>query len=378
MKLKYQICDFSKKSPSGKFFNKYSMQRILDSNDFKDRLRTHDLMGTISHKFRWDKETENKKNMQERNGYPALPHSDLMVENGTAANCCENVYIEGDSLIAELQVLDSMDLGKKIRDMIEIDKITPEVSMVVVEGDGPNNTIDILDFMGVDFTFLPALQSKLLATYSKTLDTYSKSNTYKNFMIEADEDQTRSNASEVSCYSKFLGVVDESVPAVVEDASGDMECYSIREFIRVRNRKPMQAIMMILNDVKNYIRSTKPELLEQVKGLVIEYVTSYLFKKITEVLTDKNTKFVNLNLLLGLNRFCSSQAMSEFQRVANYVLRQKISLGYLDKRSQTMLAEATSKLVGSIIDWILRGMPEDKQVIFDPSKKVEVPQSGGK
>ena len=360
MKLKYQVCDFSKKNPAGKYFNKKSMERILNSADFKERLKSHDLMGTVSHKFRWDKQGEDTKNMLERKQVPILPQSDLMVEKGIAANCCIDVYLEGDSLIADLQVLESMDLGKKIKSMIEIDKVTPEVSMVVAEGEGPNDTIDILDFYGVDFTFLPALQSKLLSTYSK-------SNSYMNFMLDSDSSDIRPNAVSVNCYSKFLGFVDE-VPELENDPElNDINCYSIREFIRVRDRKPMQALMFILNDIKNYINATKPEMLNKVKGLVMEYLTSYLFSKITQILNDPETKMVNLNLILGLNRFCSSQAMTEFQRVANLILRQKKSLGYIDKRSQELLAQATSKLIMSIFDWILKGVSDEKKEVFHPT-----------
>lgn len=363
MKLKYKVCDFSKPNPAGKLFRKEDMERILASKDFQTRMASHDLIGTISHEFRWTNELTNIKNAREKTGMPALPQSDLLMARDLAANCTENLWIEGDELFAEIQVLESQSPGKRIRKLIDEDKVYPDISMVVVETiENDKKYQGIADFLGIDFTFQPALDTQLLATYSKE-------NSYLNFMYESEVD--RKDVVEVKCYSKCLGEVNEVAPIepeVHEEPKGELECYSIREFIRVRNRKPIQALMMIITDIKNYINATKPELLIQVKDLVMEYLTSYLFKKITEILSDPETKTVNLNLVLGLNRFCDSKAMMEFQRVANLVLRQKRSMGFIDKRSQVLLAKATTDLISSILDFILKAVPEDKKEIFTGKK----------
>lgn len=343
MKLRYQLHDFSKPGSNGKFFDKESMIKVMESTSFKERLNSHDLMGTVSHKFRWDEESKSKNR-----DYIPLPSSDLLILNGLAANCTTNLEFIGDKLICEMEVL-STPLGKQIEDLYRINKIEPDVSMVVRQ-DVRGDTIKIYDFLGVDFTFDPALKTELLETYSKvrnpmnSLSTNSKGS-FKKFMAN-------SNANE------FSNLSGESMLLSEEDS--ELESYSIREFIRVRNRTPIQALLLIITDIKNYVRATKPEVLSSVRKLVIEYLTSYLFTKITEVLVSKDTKQVNLVMLFGLNRFCDSRSIMEFQRVAVLVLRERKSLGYISKRSQQLLSEATKGLVRSIFDFICRGVDSDK------------------
>jgi len=154
MKLKYKVCDFSKPNPAGKLFRKEDMERILASKDFQTRMASHDLIGTISHEFRWTNELTNIKNAREKTGMPALPQSDLLMARDLAANCTENLWIEGDELFAEIQVLESQSPGKRIRKLIDEDKVYPDISMVVVETiENDKKYQGIADFLGIDFTF---------------------------------------------------------------------------------------------------------------------------------------------------------------------------------------------------------------------------------
>ena len=347
MKLKYQLCDFDALLPNGKKMDKRSMEKILESTDFQERMRTHDMMGTISHKMRWDVEESKKKSDK-------LPQSDLLFLNGEAANCTEKLWIEDNKLICELQVLHT-GLGKRVEDTIKLDKIYPDVSMVVRQ-DIVGDTIILKDFIGVDFTFNPALQTELLGAYSKSVD--ASVNTYAKFMVNPDSDTTSILVTNSKCE-----IIED------EEKTDSLESYSLREFIRVRNRKPIQALLLIITDIKTYLRTMKVEDIKANRRLILEYLTTYLFTKITEILTDPSIKVVNLVMVLGLNRFADMAAINEFQRVANLLLRERKAMGFLSKRMQTLLTQATNKLVKSILKNLVAGLPEDKQALF-----IEMPE----
>lgn len=346
MRLKYQLCDFSARLPNGKLMDKRSMEKILESPNFQERMRTHDMMGTISHKIRWDAEESKKKSDR-------LPQSDLLFLKDEAANCVEKLWIEGDKLICELQLLHS-GLGDRVESLITKDKIYPDVSMVVRQ-DIIGDTIVLKDFIGVDFTFNPALQTELLETYSKKVDTGL--NTYTKFMVGSG---TESDKSYIETNSKCEVIGD--VP--VNEEPQNLESYSLREFIRVRNRKPIQALLLIVTDIKTYLRTMKVDDIKANRRLILEYLTSYLFTKITEILTDPSVKVVNLVMVLGLNRFCDMAAINEFQRVANLLLRERKAMGFLSKKMQVLLTQATNKLVKSILKYLVAGLPDDKQKLF--------------
>lgn len=351
MKLRYQLCDFSATLPNGKKMDKRSMEKILESPDFQGRMKTHDMMGTISHKMRWDVEESKKKSDK-------LPQSDLLFLNGEAANCTEKLWIEDDKLICELQVLHT-GLGKIVEDTIKMDKIYPDVSMVVRQ-DVVGDYIILKDFIGVDFTFNPALDTELLGVYSKQTSN-SEVNTYTKFMMNTQSDTT----SILVTNSKCEVIDDESETEKKED----LESYSLREFIRVRNRKPIQALLLIITDIKTYLRTMKVEDIKANRRLILEYLTTYLFTKITEILTDPSVKTVNLVMVLGLNRFADMASINEFQRVANLLLRERKAMGFLSKRMQTTLTMATNRLVKSILKNLVAGLPEDKQALF-----IEIPK----
>jgi len=357
MKLRYQLCDFSIPFNGKKKLDQDSMQAILDSATWKSKLISHNTMGTISHKSRWEVEKGKVDNF-------GLPQSDIMVLDGTAANCVDNLWIEGTKLYCDLQVLNTP-LGKRIEDLINLDKINPDVSMVIRYDEYPDR-IKITDFIGVDFTFDPALQTELLATFSKssTEQEHEPKNlgTYTKFMMSRSE----SKGISILCTNSTCEVIDDSKS---ETTQSELETYSLREFIRVRNRKPIQALQMIITDIKSYIGATKVEDLIKQRKLILEYLTNYLFTKISEILVDKDTKVVNLTMILGLNRFCDMKAIVEFQRICNMILRERKTMGYISKRYQQMLSKATNTLVMSILDKITKGMDESKRSIFmGPSK----------
>ena len=349
MKLRYQLCDFDAVLPNGKKMDKRSMEKILESADFQERMKTHDMMGTISHKMRWDTEESKKKSDR-------LPQSDLLFLNGEAANCTEKLWIEDNKLVCEMQVLHTP-LGDRITDLIKKDKIYPDVSMVVRQ-DIVGDVVILKDFIGVDFTFLPALQTELLEAYSKKSD--PSINTYTKFMCDQKSDDGRDS---ILVTNSKCEVIDEEIKEN-ETELEKTETYSLREFIRVRNRKPIQALLLIITDIKTYLRTMKVEDIKANRKLILEYLTTYLFTKITEILTNPSVKVVNLVMLLGLNRFADIQSINEFQRIANLLLRERKTMGFLSKRMQKLLTESTRELVNSILANLVKGLPEEKQKLF--------------
>ena len=230
MKLKYCVCDFTKPSYDGYYVDKKSVIDLMNTDNFKSKMKNQNTMGAISHKVRYD--IENSTDYATK----TIPISDFLLESGQAANYTSAMYLDGDKLIAELTVL-SNDAGSKMQKMIKEDGLRPEVSMSTeCRVDEEHKKYIITDFYGVDFTLDPALSTELIkvdfsvkreGNFSKFMKKKTEKVCFSapvlsmNFDEEAIEDETAEVANDEIVSEESPEVLDAENPSVEEVVADD-------------------------------------------------------------------------------------------------------------------------------------------------------------
>lgn len=384
MDLLYQICDFTVPSSAGKYVNKESMIKVLNSDKFKRDIENKNTVGTMSHQPREDI----AKDALHRH----LPPSDLLLKSGEAVNYTKEVYIDGDKMFAKLHLLANQK-GDELKRLIKEDDFVPLVSMSV-QADIVGDQYMVTAFNGVDFTQAPALAAKCVSIdFSAGSEAQAnEGNSYLNFMgnnsksgnltfssslldiIDTKEEVNFSKETDLEFldrnddlsdltedFSKSsvnfceIGQSDEVLSAV------EQVNFSLNEYVRMRKRKPMQVMQLMVNEVVRYINSKPLSQLEEEKDLVLEYFRSYVIKFISDKINDPRVKMINLSITLGLNRYCDRRVMQEFQLIANKVSRELSTLHAINKVTQNKFVIASNKLIYSLIQGIMSKVNDKKK-----------------
>jgi len=416
MDITYELCRFDVPSAAGKYIDKASMIRVLNSDRFKTKMENHDTVGSISHAPR----ELLVKDPQLRH----LPASDILLKDGEAVNYTKELYIEGDALIAKLHIL-STKKGKELKELIREDNFIPNVSMSV-QADIVGDRYIINGYNGTDFTFDPALKTKLVSINfsvgselnlasgeDQNLDNYKKFLGKENsnsgtLTISSDKALDVTETDDMPDENPVLNTEIYSEPSEVQGRLGDTpseigedfsfdphddlldqknfseinqiyrDCeqvnFSLQEYVRLRKRKPILVMQMLVQNVLRYINSKTAAQLEDEKYWVLEYVEGYIRKFITDKINDPTVHQLNLPITLGLNRYCDRKAIYDFQLIANQVSRELATQKTISKMRQAKLAAAMGKLMTSFRETLMKKVndPAKVELFLGPKKKEPV------
>lgn len=416
MDITYELCRFDVPSAAGLYIDKESMIRVLNSDRFKTKMANHDTIGSVSHAPR----EIHVKDPQLRH----LPVSDMLLKDGEAVNYTKELYIDGEALIAKLHIL-STEKGKQLKELVREDNFVPNVSMSV-QADIVGNRYIINGYNGTDFTFDPALKTKLvnidfsvgselnLASgddQNPNLDNYKKflgGNSSKDGTLtissskaldieddEADNELNQSLSTEIYAEPGAIQPEIENTPSQTgEDFSFDPhddllnqenfseinsvynQCeqvnFSLQEYVRLRKRKPILVMQMLVQNVLRYINSKTVAQLEEDKYWVLEYIEGYIRKFITDKINDPTVHQLNLPITLGLNRYCDRKAIYDFQIIANQVSRELATQKNISKMRQRKMAVAMGNLMRSFRETLMKKVNDPAKVeLFLGTKKKE-------
>lgn len=150
--LTYKLFSFNDKdSNRGMTVDKDSFIKYIESPEFKKKLKAKILFGCNSHQ-------ERDKFVSEHTNSVGV-HSDYLLANNKISNILTNIKVEGDDVIGDLLVLDTIP-GKLLRLLIEVDcDIEVSISMYTSYHGGKYY---ITELNGVDTTVNPAFNTELL------------------------------------------------------------------------------------------------------------------------------------------------------------------------------------------------------------------------
>lgn len=151
--LTYKLFSFSDKdSNRGMSIDKPTFIEYINSQEFQDALKKRVLFGCNSHQER-DKFVSSKTHSV---GIP----SDYLLANNKISNILVDLRVEGDDVIGDLLVLDTLD-GRLLKMLVEIGvDIEVSISMYTTYSNGKYY---ITRLNGVDTTVQPAFNTELLA-----------------------------------------------------------------------------------------------------------------------------------------------------------------------------------------------------------------------
>ena len=163
-----KVCDFSTPSKSahkiidGAFFQ----NNVLDSAKWQDKLKRGQVLGLFTHKGR-----------QPREQIREIPYEDNIALSPYLCNVAKEVWRDGDSLFAGLDLFDNREYGALLKDMLKRGMNVP-VSMAV-RAAADMNRFYVKDLLGVDFTFKPDLEAEIVRiNFSETDDSSSQDDVF--------------------------------------------------------------------------------------------------------------------------------------------------------------------------------------------------------
>jgi len=150
--LRYKILNFNDKDSSRQLsFNKDVFSSVIDSTEFKGRIKSKQVFGTFSHESRDRYLTERTKSVGSM--------EDFLLSKGLVANIITKIDIIDDDVIVDM-LLPDFQQGKQAKAYYEIEgelQVSMSVMAKIVNGE-----YHLQRFNGVDFTTDPAFATELL------------------------------------------------------------------------------------------------------------------------------------------------------------------------------------------------------------------------
>jgi hypothetical protein len=153
-----KVCDFKTPSKSahkvidGSFFR----SNVLRNPKWQQKLADGLVLGLFTHKGR-------QPDLQRKE----IPYEDNIALSPYLCNVAKDVWVDGDSLYAGLDLFEKREYGALLKDMLQR-KMNVPVSMAVRAASDFNNFY-VKDLLGVDFTFKPDLEAEIVhVNFSET------------------------------------------------------------------------------------------------------------------------------------------------------------------------------------------------------------------
>jgi hypothetical protein len=291
--LVYEIFNFEDEDKNkGKRIHKPTFIKYINSEKFREKLRKGKIIGTLTHYPRDPDALQ----------LSIISKSDYPLITKTEANVLKELWIDGNSVLAELKILNT-EAGQRVKSLIE-DGVSVDVSMVI-KGTEDSEYYYVDDLVGIDFTLDPAFDTKLVKAFSnisglRTI-TFSKTFTFSN----------------------------------------------LKNFIREMTKSRRFILNKRIREVIQYVNQASEKDLNQNVDLIIRYIKDYLESEIIKLLYDPEKDIINLQTEFGLNRFVKNKSViTNADRILKRI-RQRLNStnGYLSKQDQSKLKDAYRQLL---------------------------------
>lgn len=313
--LVIKVCDFNKRAlVEKKFIDKDSVVKLINTDKFKEDLKLGRKLGLLTHNDRY-KEREFSKD---------IPYCDNILLSSTLCSVTKDMQIEGDSIVAGIDLLDTED-GRKIRSMIE-KGIPMGVSMACRMPTSLANDRDkfyLSEILGVDFTLSPDLDTELLAV---------------NFSAT---DATDSDGDVLHVYSTKNLTNDRILS----------KNFSLVENIRETISAPHLILRNRINEVLRLCKSKKQDYIDKNAVIIREYIQGYVLNWIMNQLKAKNDINVAMSLRLS-NYLKDTKPCRDLQRSFRKLRTQLDSTGVMDRVLQKELNKNYRTVMLGLFDYI--------------------------
>jgi hypothetical protein len=122
------------------------------------------------------------------------------------------------------------------------------------------------------------------------------------------------------------------------------KCFSLLERIKLSNMRPKQILKRRINEVIRYAKSNDAAKIKANKGIIIRYLSEYVYQIIMSLLNDPNVSKINLIMILGLSSILENMStIEELQTVLRKAKMELDSHGSITKTIQTKLSAAYAK-----------------------------------
>lgn len=427
LKCKYKLFSFNHKDTNrGYTIDKESFLKVLNSTQFQKKLKNKFLFGSLSHSVR-------DRFQNKGSDYRSVGNQQdfLLYDLDHTCSVLNDIQIVGDDVFAEIIFLDNRP-GSFIQSLIGLGSLM-NVSMSIYSNiDYSERKYIVTDFVGIDSTTAPALDSEFVNTEEfsgvvesqaqfsvsnpnksrvKTLEDYIKVDNSSEISIDLSKSKNNSFADNVSdergvlvsfsCpHSELLSteVYKPVAPktkdsfnfSAVEQASVEdtMNCFSVGflQFYMEETRPARDSLKRRIQQVVNFIKSKDKETLSKpsVKRAMRKYIYIFILQKIQDYIRllaknkegdNNNGNSANLIIALGIGPYLSDRKqISRLQMTLKMLAPQLQKDGTMQKPLQLRIKQSFAAVFTDILKTIEKKMlpPEKHGFLTSAATKPEV------
>ena len=326
---------------SKKAINYDSFLETYNKPLIQQRLKDGLLMGLLTH-YERDKARSSH-----------IPHHDMVMRDPDLCNILRKVTMKDGVVYGYLDLTDT-DAGRRVKSLWKQQvKLGVSISTELVERD----EFFIKDFYGVDITTRPEFDTPIVeGNFSE--QNHKTDTCFDMFQlgnIKADPTETvLGNFSEVE--SEKSGFSDFSE----KKQTGD---FSIREYLRERQKRPAIVLKSRIKDVILYLRMSRAGKVQENKTFLRRYISEYINEWILVSLNQPGSDF-NISLGLRLSEYCQDRnPMRQLQISLRRAKSQMEGSGSITRDVQSGLNTAFHDVLCQIYDYINSKVnSEDKRI----------------
>ena len=321
---------------SGKCVDLPSFIKMMQSPKIQQRLHDGLLMGLLTHDGR----------ARARNA--SIPHHDMVMKDPDLCNILREVTVKDGTVYGYLD-LTHTPAAERFKSLWK-QGCKIGVSMSTELHEGPDKFY-IDEIFGIDFSNRPELSSPIVeANFSEgspeRLGTnYDPGLQIGNFSVSPDE-------TRISYYDFSEKPVAKTSKSGFDTENTNKD-FSIRDYIRERQRVPALVFKQRVREVIQYSRLARVKTFNDNKSVLRRYLLEYVNEWITRSLNDPKND-MNIALGLRLSEYCKDRMpMRDLQR---YLKRAKQQMsqqgGAMTRDVQTNLNKSFAAMMSQIYDYV--------------------------
>lgn len=329
--------DGEKGKTTGKSIDLPSFIKMMQEPLMQDRLHNGLLMGLLTHDGR----------SRARSG--GIPHHDWVMKDPDLCNILREVTVKDGVVYGYLDLTDTPAARRFKSLWSQGCRIGVSMSTELTEG---SDKFYIDSLKGLDMTLQPEFKGSQIveANFSegdpRRLDpNYDSKLQIGNFSVSPDE-------TRISYYDFSEKPVAKTSKSGFDTENANKD-FSIRDFIRERQKMPSMVFKQRVREVIQYSRLARVKTFNENKSVLRRYLLEYVNEWITRSLSDPKND-MNIALGLRLSEYCKDRTpMRNLQR---YLKRAKQQMtqqgGAMTRDVQTNLNKAFADMMGQIYDYI--------------------------
>jgi len=322
---------------SHKAVNLQSFIDTLQKPVIQERLKDGKLLGLLTHDGR---DTARQAH---------IPHHDMVMKDPDLCNVLRKVTIKDGTVYAYLDLIKSAPAAQRFMSLWKMgSKIGVSMSTELIEKD----EFYIQDLLGVDATLRAEFDSPIVeANFSEN----------SKHTIETNWDTIQMGATVDPSEKVLLGNFSEnpvSEPVEKKTSNGDFSeekkagDFSIREFLRERQRQPAMVLKQRIQEVIRYIRmSTSKSVATNavfLRRYLLEYINEWILMSVSTPSSD-----LNISLGLRLTEYCKDRMPMRSLQLALRKARAQMEQSHsMTKNIQSELNSSFASVMNQIYDYV--------------------------